>query len=168
MKNSYFIPTFVLVWLMLSSDASGYKSKLILGFEVEELAAKKGETWCEIKGVGDGCDFWANFEFGVGDRIWTWQCRKGDSTEGVQALISSVQPGLAQARFLRTAFQQRYYPILRKSAAEASVILNTFQWLAYTQPDLRDWSDYDLLWIDLKTDKPLKVWLTLEDEIRSD
>jgi len=165
MQNPYFIPTFLLVLLLLSSDACGYKSKLILGFEIEELAVKRGESWCEIKSVENGCDFWANFEFGAGDRIWTWQCRKGDSTEGVQALVSSIQPGLAHASFLRTAFQQRYYPILRKSAAEASVILNTFQWLAYTQPDLRDWSDYDLLWVDFKTDQPLKVWLTLEDEV---
>ena len=164
MKNVRFISAFLLAGLMLSSAAAESNSRLIVGFETEELVAKKGRSWCELKRLEDGCDFWANFEFGVGDRVWTWQCRKGDCTEGTQALVGSVQPSSAQVSFRQTPFQQRYYPVLRKNAAEASVILNTFQWLAFTKPTLQDWSDYDLLWIDLKTDRPLKVWLTLEDE----
>ncbi|MHC4395706.1 MAG: sialidase family protein [Planctomycetota bacterium] len=164
MKNTCFILAFVLASLALSSAVAESNSKLILGFETEELVANKSRSWSQMKRLEDGCDFWANFEFGVGDRAWTWQCRTGDSTEGTQVLVGRAQPGAAQTTFLQTAFQQRYYPVLHKNAAEASVILNTFQWLAYANPTLRDWSDYDLLWVDFKTDKLLKVWLTLEDE----
>lgn len=170
MKYAYFIWAFVSLGLAMSS-AGGDEGRLIIGFETEELAANacpeevegEGDSWCEIERLENGCNFWVNFEFGVGDRVWTWQCRTGDSTEGTQALVTQIRPGVPLVNFRRTPFQQRFYPALRKSA-EASVILNTFQWLAYTEEGLRNWSDYDLLRVDLKTDKPIKVWLTLEDE----
>ena len=177
MRTAHCIRAFVLLVLMFSAVAADSDGKLIVGFETEEFVAKKDKTWSGLERLDDGCDFWVNFEFGVGDRVWTWNCRTGESTEGLQALVKQISPGLSivnfkrkdispgasVVNFKRTAFQQRYYPALRQGA-EASVIFNTYQWLVQEGPKLRDWSGYDMLRVDLKTDKPIKVWLTLEDE----
>ena len=154
-----------LVVLLLSVSAHAAEGgKLILGFETEELTRKKEGTWCQMTPVEGGVDFWANFEYGeANSRAWTWPCREGDATEGKQALVRSVRPGRRQLSFRRFPFQERYYPVLR-SGSDASVILNTFQWLAHTRGDLRDWSGWDRLWVDVKTVKPLEVRLWLEDE----
>jgi len=44
--------------------------------------------------------------------------------------------------------------------------MTSFQWLAKARPDLRDWSDYDLLRVDIYSDaEPVKVWLAIEDNL---
>ncbi|HUW58037.1 MAG TPA: sialidase family protein [Planctomycetota bacterium] len=143
---------------------AGDDVKLILGFETEELAGKMDDTWCDLGRREDGCDFWAHFEYGRKNRIWTWECRTGDCTVGTQALVAKVRRGPRLMAVRRTPFQRRYYPILRQ-ASDASVILNTFQWLSHAGEALRDWSGYDLMWVDFRSSRPLQVWLTVEDEL---
>jgi len=155
--------TAFLLVLLLGVSAMGDDRKLILGFETEELARKKEGSWGGMKELEDGVDFWTNFEFGETNRAWTWRCRTGEATEGKQALVRYVRRGRRQMSFERTPFQQRYYPVLR-SGSDASVILNTFQWLAHAKGDLSDWSGYDLMWLDVKTAKPIEVRLVVEDE----
>ncbi|GAG07603.1 unnamed protein product, partial [marine sediment metagenome] len=119
---------------------------------------------CELDQVEGGCDFWAHFEYGLDNRVWTWSCREGDCTEGQQALVANV--GAVDKRssdFAAPYFQKRYYPTLTGSQ-RAGVILNTFQWLAHTaSSQLRNWAGYDLLWVDLKASAAATVWLTVED-----
>jgi hypothetical protein len=44
--------------------------------------------------------------------------------------------------------------------------MTSFQWLVKARPDLRDWSDYDLLWVDVRCDAaPVELWLALEDNL---
>jgi hypothetical protein len=139
--------------------------KVIMGFEADELAAKKGKTWCELEKRDDGCDFWAHFEFGEpNSRIWTWRCVAGDRTEGKQALVASISPGRRQLSFEHTPFQERFYPVIREGS-DASVIFTTFQWLGYAAPELRDWTGWDLLRVDVKPTSAIKVWLGIEDEV---
>lgn len=154
----------ILLMVLLSASAVSGGGKLIIGFETEELRGKKGSTWCEIKEVQGGCDFWAHFEYGgAGSRAWTWNCRQGQCTEGKQALVRVVAARGEPLSFKRSPFLDRYYPALRQGA-DATVILNTFQWLAHAEAHLRDWSSFQRLWVDVRSDRAFKAWLTVEDE----
>jgi len=155
--------TVVVLSLLTASAAAA--EKLIVGFETTELAAKKGKSWTTLRRRDDGCDFWAHFEYEEKDSYaWVWRCRRGDSTEGKQALVARLGRGRRQLTFRGNDFQKRHYPVLR-TGSEARVLFGTFQWLAFSKGGLRDWSAYDKLWVDLKTDAPLVcVWLNVEDE----
>ena len=85
--------------LLVSAVSSAQETKLIMGFESDELRAKKGKAWCEVVPGENGCEFWAHFEFGEpNSRAWTWRCQAGDlslplgasATEGAQALVATV------------------------------------------------------------------------------
>ena len=53
-----------------------------------------------------------------------------------------------------------------RNALEARLLLTTFQWLAKGRPDLKDWSGYDLLRIDVRCEgQPAKITLALEDDV---
>lgn len=156
--------TTFLLTVLIGASAMGDEGKLIVGFETTELSRKKEGAWGGMTPVEDGCDFWMNFEHGEErSRAWTWRCREGDCTEGKQALVRSVGRGRRQLSFKRTPYQRRYYPVLR-NASDARVILNAFQWLSHATGNLGDWSGYDLLWMDVKTDQALEVCLSVEDE----
>ena len=155
----------VCVLLLACAVAAAQETKLIMGFETDEIAAKKGKAWCELVKGENGCEFWAHFEFDTpNSRAWTWRCQSGDATEGTQALVARARPGRRQTSFERTPFQQRFYPVLRESS-EASVVLTTFQWLAYAPADLRDWSGFDLLRVDVKSDRRVALRIEIEDEL---
>ena len=156
----------VALLLAFSAVASAQENaRRILGFETDELVARKGNSWTTLRKVDGGCDFGAHFEFGeMNSWAWRWRCREGDCTEGRQALVMGFSRGRRQISFKRTPFQERYYPVLR-SRSDATLVLTTFQWLPFAKGNLGDWRGHDRLWVDFRTDKPLaRVWLNVEDE----
>ena len=68
------------------------EKKLLLGFERNEMQAKKGKACLEFLQRDAGHECWAPFEFGVGDRAWTWTCLPGQVTEGRHALVAHIGP----------------------------------------------------------------------------
>jgi len=153
--------------------------KLILGFEQAELGRgahisrqeKPGrESWFYLLEQSDGYDFAARFEWpGETNRTWTWHCRRGEHTEGDLALVATVAPAdqdKAAATYRRTEFLSFFYPNIRRGFVEARLLMTSFQWLVKARPDLRDWSDYDLLRVDVRSDAAsVKLWLALEDNV---
>jgi len=163
------------VWSAPSNQAQ----KLILGFEEAELSRgahisrqeKPGrQSWFYLLERPDGFDFAARFEWpGETNRVWTWHCRPGAHTEGELALVTTVAPVNTEKRtatYRRTKFLSYFYPNVRRGLVEARPLMTSFQWLAKARPDLRDWSGYDLLWVDLRCDAgPVELWLALEDNL---
>ena len=143
------------------------EKKLLLGFERNEMQAKKGKACLEFLQRDAGHECWAPFEFGVGDRAWTWTCLPGQVTEGRHALVAHIGPQqpLKNPAHVRTEWLSRYYPSVH-GGIEAGVILTTFQWLPHAPPEWRDWSGYGLLRADVRLEEqPGKLWLAVEDEI---
>jgi len=153
--------------------------KLILGFEETELnkgayvstEEKAGrESWFYLLEQSKGFDFAARFEWpGETNRVWTWRCRPGEHTQGDLALTADVAPcdrDKATATYRQTEFLSYFYPNIGRGFVEARLLMTSFQWLVKARPDLRDWSDYDLLCVDVKSnDAPMKLWLALEDNV---
>ena len=153
--------------------------KLILGFEKAELGRgayisreeKPGrESWFYLLEQPEGFDFVARFEWpGETNRAWTWHCRQGNHTEGEMALVTTVAPintDKQTATYHRTRFLSYFYPNIRRGFVEARPLMTSFQWLVKARPDLRDFSGYDLLWVDVYSDTaPVKLWLALEDNL---
>ena len=158
---------------------SGPAEKLILGFEQAELSRgahishqeKPGrESWFYLLEQSKGFDFAARFEWpGETNRAWTWNCRPGAHTEGDLALVVNVAPAdrdKAAATYRQTEFLSFFYPNIRRGFVEARLLMTSFQWLVKARQDLRDWSDYDLLRVDIKSDATqVKLWLALEDNV---
>ena len=160
-----------------SSAASKPDEKLIIGFEKDELSAGKeishveesSRSWFFLLDGEKGFDFAARFEWPGGkNRAWTWICRPGEHTEGELALVTTAHPANPKkldASFEQTEFLSHYYPSAR-DRFEADLLMTTFQWLSKARPDLRDWSGYDLLRMDIRCkEAPVEVWLALEDNI---
>ena len=153
--------------------------KLILGFEQAELSRgahishqeQPGrESWFYLLEQSEGFDFAARFEWpGETNRVWTWHCRPGAHTEGDLALVVNVAPAdrdKAAATYHQTEFLSFFYPNIRRGFVEARLLMTSFQWLVKARPDLRDWSGYDLLRVDVHSDAaPVKLWLALEDDV---
>jgi hypothetical protein len=152
--------------------------RLILGFEKAELGRRDAvsreekpgrESWFYLIEQPEGFDFAARFEWpGATNRAWTWRCRPGLHTEGDLALVATVGPANPQklkATYRQTDFLSHFYPNLRGNF-EAYRLMTTFQWLAKADPSLRDWSGYDLLWVDVRCDAAaVEIRLALEDDI---
>jgi hypothetical protein len=161
------------------SATSNQAEKLILGFEEAELGRgayvsreeKPGrESWFYLLEQPKGFDFAARFEWpGETNRAWTWYCRQGNHTEGEMALATTVAPintEKQKATYTRTEFLSYFYPNIRRGLVEARPLMTSFQWLVKARPDLRDFSGYDLLRVDVHSDTaPVKLWLALEDNI---
>jgi hypothetical protein len=159
--------------------SSGPGEKLILGFEQAELSQgayisreeKPGrESWFYLLEQAEGFDFAARFEWpGETNRAWTWNCRPGAHTEGELALVVNVAPSdrdSQTATYRQTAFLSYFYPNIRRGFVEARLLLTSFQWLIKARPDLRDWSGYDSLRVDVHSKvAPVKLWLALEDNV---
>ncbi|MHC4394896.1 MAG: hypothetical protein ACYS1A_04510 [Planctomycetota bacterium] len=160
-----------------TSASSKPAEKLILGFERAELNAGKAVTnedkpsrdWFYLIDGAEGFDFSTAFEWPGGrNRAWKWLCRPGEHTEGEFALVTTARPanpkGLT-ASFKQTEFLSHFYPSAR-DRFEAELLMTTFQWLVKSRPELRDWSGYDVLRIDVRSeDAPVETWLALEDNI---
>jgi len=161
------------------SDSPNQAQKLIVGFEQAELSQgahisreeKPGrESWFYLLEQPEGFDFAARFEWpGETNRAWTWHCRPGAHTEGELALVATVGPVNSEkqtATYRRTEFLSYFYPNIRRGFIEARLLMTSFQWLVKARPDLRDWSDYDLLRVDVHPQgAPVKLWLALEDNV---
>jgi hypothetical protein len=153
--------------------------KLILGFEQEELSQgeyishqeKPGrQSWFYLLERPEGFDFAARFEWpGATNRAWTWHCRPGACTEGELALATTITPNDREkqtATYQRTDFLSYFYPNTSRGLVEAVPLMTSFQWLVRAGQDLRDWSNFDLLRVDVHCDAgPVKLWLALEDNI---
>jgi hypothetical protein len=153
--------------------------KLILGFEQTELnqgayisreEKPDRESWFYLLEQSEGFDFAARFEWpGETNRAWTWHCRPGAHSEGELALVTDVAPAdrdKATATYRQTEFLSYFYPNIRRGFVEARLLMTSFQWLVKARPDLRDWSGYDLLRIDVHSDAaPVRLWLALEDNV---
>ncbi len=153
--------------------------KLIVGFEQAELSRgahisreeKPGpESWFYLLERPEGFDFAARFEWpGETNRAWTWHCQRGAHTEGELALVATVAPADREKRtatYCQTEFLSYFYANIRRGFVEAQLLMTSFQWLVKARPDLRDWSDYDLLWVDVRCDAaPVELWLALEDNL---
>ena len=161
------------------SALSNQAEKLIVGFEQAELGRgahisrqeKPGrQSWFYLLERPEGFDFAARFEWpGETNRTWTWRCRRGTHTEGELALVTTVAPvdhEKQTAAYRRTDFLSYFYPNVRRGFVEARPLMTSFQWLVKARPDLRDFSGYDLLWVDLRCDAgPVELWLALEDNL---
>jgi len=161
------------------SASSNQAQKLILGFEETELSRgahisreeKPGrQSWFYLLERPEGFDFAPRFEWpGETNRAWTWHCRQGAHTEGELALVATVAPVNSEkqtATYRRTKFLSYFYPNVRRGLVEARSLMTSFQWLVKARLDLRDWSGYDLLWVDLRCDAgPVKLWLAIEDNL---
>ncbi len=161
----------------LARAASRPAEKLILGFEKEELIVGEeiaydenpSRCWFYLLEGTEGFDFAARFEWPGGrNRAWTWLCRKGEHTEGELALVTTARPanpkGL-EASFVQTDFLSQYYPSAR-DRFEAELLMTTFQWLSKSRPQLRDWSGYERLLMDVRCEEAsVEVWLAVEDDI---
>jgi len=171
--------TFLLHAPRICSASSGPAEKLILGFEQAELSRgaeisrqeKSGrDSWFYLLDRPEGFDFTARFEWpGASNRAWTWRCRPGEHTEGEMALVATVAPvdsnGQA-ATYRRTEYLSYFYPNLQRGFVEARLLMTSFQWLVKGRPDLRDFSGYDLLRADVRSDVgPIEINLALEDNI---
>ena len=151
--------------------------KLILGFEKAELCVGEAiaydenpsRCWFYLLDGTEGFDFAARFEWPGGkNRAWTWLCRPGEHTEGDLALVTTAHPanpkGL-EASFAQTEFLSQYYPSAR-DRFEAELLMTTFQWLSKCRPQLRDWSDYERLLMDVRCEEgPVEIWLAVEDDV---
>ncbi len=160
-------------------DISYQAEKLIVGFEQEELSRgahisrqeKAGrESWFFLLERPEGFDFAARFEWPGGtNRAWTWRCRPGAHTEGELALVTTVAPvdhEKQTAAYRRTEFLSYFYPNVRRGFVEVRPLMTSFQWLVKARGDLRDWSGYDLLWVDIRCDAALvELRLALEDNL---
>jgi hypothetical protein len=161
------------------SVPSNQAQKLILGFEEAELSRgayisrqeKPGrESWFYLLEQPEGFNFAARFEWpGETNRAWTWHCRQGAHTEGDLALVTTVSPINTEkqtATYTRTEFLSYFYPNIRRGLVEARPLMTSFQWLVKARPDLRDFSGYNLLRVDVHSDTaPVKLWLALEDNL---
>jgi len=161
------------------SASSSSAEKLILGFEQAELSRgaeisrqeKSGrDSWFYLLGRPEGFDFAARFEWpGATNRAWTWRCRPGEHTEGEMALVATVAPidsNEQAATYRRTEYLSYFYPNLQRGFVEARLLMTSFQWLVKGRSDLRDFSGYDLLRVDLRSDAgPIEINLALEDNI---
>ena len=159
--------------------SSNQAQKLILGFEESELSRgahisreeKPGrQSWFYLLERPEGFDFAARFEWpGETNRAWTWHCRQGAHTEGDLALVATVAPINTEkqtATYSRTEFLSYFYPNIRRGLVEARPLMTSFQWLVKGRPDLRDWSEYDLLRVDVHPQEaPIKLWLAIEDDV---
>jgi hypothetical protein len=159
--------------------SSNQAQKLILGFEKLELSRgayisqeeKPGrQSWFYLLEYPEGFDFAARFEWpGETNRAWTWHCRPGNHTEGEMALVTTVAPINTEkqtATYTRTEFLYYFYPNIRRGLVEARPLMTSFQWLVKARPDLRDFSDYDLLWVDIHSNPgPVELWLAIEDNL---
>lgn len=129
--------------------------------------AKPGrQSWFYLLKCPDGFDFAARFEWpGETNRAWTWHCWPGAHTEGELALVTTVAPVNTEkqtATYSRTEFLSYFYPNIRRGLIEARPLMTSFQWLVKARPDLRNFSGYDLLWVDLHCDAGLvELWLAL-------
>jgi hypothetical protein len=162
----------------VAAETDVAEPKLILGFEKAELSRglpvsyeeKPGrDHWFFLLDRPEGFDFAARFEWpGEVNRAWTWRCRSGLHTEGKLALAATVGP--VSRRPPGTAAPasgnlSHYYPNMR-ARAEAYSLMTTFEWLTLADPSLRNWSGYDMLWVDVRCDDaPVHVWLALEDDV---
>jgi hypothetical protein len=173
----------VILCLLQTSAALAVSSepaeKLILGFEQAELGKgayisgeeKPGrESWFYLLDQPEGFDFAARFEWpGATNRAWTWHCRPGTSTEGELALVANAAPAdrdMTTATYRQTEFLSYFYPNIGRGRVEARLLMTSFQWLVKARPDLRDWSEYDLLWVDVHSNAAtVKMWLALEDNL---
>ena len=173
----------IAMFLLRASTALASSSqpaeKLILGFEQAELSRgayisweeKPGrDSWFYLLKQSEGFDFAARFEWpGETNRAWTWHCRPGAHTEGDLAMVADVAPAdrdKAAATYCQTEFLSFFYPNIRRGFVEARLLMTSFQWLVKARPDLRDWSDYDLLRVDVHSDAaPVRLWLALEDNV---
>ncbi len=161
------------------SASSSPAQKLILGFERVELSRgaqisrqeKSGrDSWFYLLDRPEGFDFAARFEWpGATNRAWTWRCRPGEHTEGEMALVATAAPvdrDEQTATYRRTEYLSYFYPNLQRGFVEARVLMTSFQWLVKGRPDLRDFSGYDLLRVDLRSDAgPIEINLAIEDNI---
>lgn len=174
----YLTPLIVFLCVCSAMSAALRPSeKLIIGFEKAELSVgeaisheeKSDSSWFYLLDSAEGFDFAACFEWPSGkSRAWTWRCRPGEHTEGELALVTTARPanpkGLS-ASFEQTEFLSHFYPSAR-DRFEAELLMTTFQWLSKSRPELRDWSGYDLLRMDVRCEEaPVEVWLALEDNI---
>jgi len=162
-------------WSAISDPAE----KLILGFEQVELSrgayisrqeTSGREGWFYLLKHPKGCDFAARFECpGATNRAWTWQCRHGDHTEGEMALVAAIAPvdrDEQMATYHRTEFLSYFYPNIQRGFVEARLLMTSFQWLSKARPDLRDWSGYDLLRVDVWCDAAgVELRLAVEDTV---
>jgi len=153
--------------------------KLILSFEQAELIQgayisreekPDRDSWFYLLEKSGGFDFAARFEWpGETNRAWTWHCRPGAHTEGELALVANVAPAdrdEGTATYHQTEFLSYFYPNIRRGFVEARLLMTSFQWLVKARPDLRDWSGYDSLRVDVHSDAVLaKLWLALEDNV---
>ena len=70
------------------------------------------------------------------------------------------------ATYRRTEYLSYFYPNLQRGFVEARLLMTSFQWLVKGRPDLRDFSGYDLLRVDVRSDVgPIEINLALEDNI---
>ena len=173
------IVIFLLYAGFTSTVSSRPAEKLILGFEKAELnkgayispEEKPGrESWFYLLEQSEGFDFAARFEWpGETNRAWTWHCRPGAHTEGNLALVANVAPAdrdTTTGTYRQTEYLSYFYPNIRRGFIEARLLMTSFQWLVKARPDLRDWSNYDLLRVDIKSNgTPVKLWLALEDNV---
>ena len=163
----------------LAAEArTGPTEKLILGFENGELGrtqfvgreVKRGrDSWFYLIERPGGFDFSARFEWPTEtNTFWTWSCRSGEHTEGEMALAVGIGPANPYGQkftFLRSEFLSRYYPSVWRSL-EARPLMTTFQWLSKGRPDLKDWSGYDVLRVNVRCQgQPAKIWLAVEDDV---
>lgn len=170
---------FLLCVPAVPAGSSRPAEKLILGFEQAELdrgahisrqEKPGGDSWFYLLEQSEGFDFAARFEWpGETNRAWTWHCRPGPHTEGDLALVASVAPAdrdRAAATYRQTEFLSYFYPNIQRGFVEARLLMTTFQWLVKARPNLRDFSGYDLLRVDVRSEPaPVKLWLALEDNV---
>lgn len=171
--------TFCLHAPCVCSASESPAEKLILGFEKAELGRgaeishleKTGpDSWFYLPDRPEGFDFAARFEWpGETNRAWTWRCRPGERTEGEIALVATVAPvdtDERKATYRRTEYLSYFYPNIQRGFVEARVLMTSFQWLVRSRPDLRDFSGYDLLRVDLLSDAgPIEIDLAVEDDV---
>ena len=162
-------------WSAISDPAE----KLILGFEqvglsrgayISRQETSGREGWFYLLNRPKGCDFAARFEWpGATNRAWTWQCRHGDHTEGEMALVAAIAPvdrDEQKATYHRSEFLSYFYPNIQRGFVEARLLMTSFQWLTKARPDLRDWSGYDLLRVDVRCDAAgVELRLAVEDTV---
>ncbi|MHC4430977.1 MAG: hypothetical protein ACYTBS_03985 [Planctomycetota bacterium] len=171
----------ILLWHgpCICSASASPSEKLILGFELAGLSRsaeisrqeKPGrDSWFYLLDRPEGFDFAARFEWpGATNRAWTWRCRPGECTEGEMALVAAVSPidsDTQEATYQRTEYLSYFYPNLQRGFVEARLLMTSFQWLVKGRPDLRDFSGYDLLRADVRSDAgPVEINLAIEDNI---
>ncbi|MHC4739017.1 MAG: hypothetical protein ACYS9Y_08955, partial [Planctomycetota bacterium] len=180
--STVLIPVVLAVVLFLYAPCSGSADsqpaeKVILGFEKAELSVgeaiaydeNSSRSWFFLLDGTEGFEFAARFEWPGGkNRAWTWLCRPGEHTEGDLALVTTARPAnptRSEASFAQTEFLSQYYPSAR-NRFEADLLMTTFQWLSKSRPQLRDWSGYERLRMDVRCEEgPVEIWLAVEDDV---